>query len=324
MVDLKKNKRISVAPMLDWTTTDFRVLARLLNPHIVLYSEMVTTGAILHGDKNRHLDFHTSEQPVVLQLGGSNPSELAECSRIGEDWGYTEINLNVGCPSDRVQHNKIGACLMAEPELVAECFYQMQQAVSIPVTIKHRIGIDHLDSYEHMLNFVDTVAQAGCTHFITHARIALLKGLSPKENREIPPLRYNDVYRLKRDRPHLTIEINGGIKTLEETNQHLQVVDGVMIGREAYHNPYLLSELAHHFHNTPLADRFAIMETMINYMQERLDAGVPLSIMTRHILGIFQNLPHARKWRQALSGGNAQSINDVKNALSMMQQLLND
>lgn len=322
--DLKTKHRISIAPMLDWTTRDFRFFARLFNPNVIMYSEMVTTGAILHGDAHRHLDFNVKEQPIVLQLGGSNPQELAQCSKMGEDWGYNEINLNVGCPSDRVQHNKIGACLMAEPELVAECFYQMQKAVSIPVTIKHRIGIDHLDSYEHMLNFVDTVAQAGCQHFIVHARIALLNGLSPKENREIPPLRYDDVYRLKQERPHLTIEINGGIKTLDETVQHLQHVDGVMIGREAYHNPYLLAELAQHFDSQTLVNRFDVMQTMLNYMQQRLDEGVPLSLMTRHILGLFQNLPYARKWRQALSGGNAKNLNDVAQALAMMQTALNN
>lgn len=321
-IDTHHDFRLSIAPMLDWTTTDYRYFARLFNRHIVLYSEMITTGAILHGDKARHLDFHAFEQPLVLQLGGSNPQELAECCKIGEDWGYAEINLNVGCPSDRVQHNKIGACLMAEPELVAECFTQMQQAVDIPVTVKHRIGIDNLDSYEHLRHFVDTVAQAGCQHFIVHARIALLNGLSPKENREIPPLRYEDVYRLKQERPDLTIEINGGIKTVDETRQHLQHVDGVMIGREAYHHPYLLAELAHHLYGDELVNRFDIMEQMLDYMQQRIQHDVPLSVMTRHILGLFQHLPHARKWRQALSGGNAKTLDDVRRALNEMKMLL--
>ncbi len=323
-IETKENIRLSIAPMLDWTTTDFRYFARLFNPNVIMYSEMITTGAILHGDKTRHLEFHAQECPIVLQLGGSNPKELAECSRIGQEWGYNEINLNVGCPSDRVQHNKIGACLMAEPDLVAECVAEMQQAVDIPVTVKHRIGIDQHDSYEFMLNFVDTVAQAGCTHFIVHARIALLQGLSPKENRDIPPLRYEDVYRLKQERPHLTIEINGGIKTVTETAQHLQHVDGVMIGREAYHNPYLLAELAQHFDGIALPNRFDIMEKMLDYMQQRVDNGVPLSIMTRHLLGLFQHLPHGRKWRQALSGGNAKQLDDVRTALAEMRQLLAD
>ncbi|MDO4224028.1 MAG: tRNA dihydrouridine(20/20a) synthase DusA [Acinetobacter sp.] len=320
VIDFKVNSRISVAPMMDWTTRDYRYLARLLNPHVVLYSEMVTTGAILHGDQARHLDFDAKELPLVLQLGGSDPQQLAECSRIGEQWGYSAINLNVGCPSDRVQHNKIGACLMAEPDLVAECITAMQNAVKIPVTIKHRIGIDHLDSYEQMLQFVDTVAVTGCQHFIVHARIALLNGLSPKENREIPPLRYDDVYRLKQERPHLTIEINGGIKTVAEVEQHLQHVDGVMIGREAYHHPYLLAELAQHFDGIALPNRIEIMQQMLDYMAQRVASGVPLSVMTRHILGLFQHLPNARKWRQALSGGNAKTLADVERAVQMMQQ----
>ncbi len=296
--------RISVAPMMDWTTKDYRFFARLFNPNVVLYTEMVTTGAILFGDAKRHLGYNAQEHPIVLQLGGSNPQELATCTKMAEDWGYDEVNLNVGCPSDRVQNNKIGACLMAEPDLVAECIHSMQKVVNIPVTVKHRIGIDDMQSYEEMLHFVDTVAATGCTHFVVHARIAILKGLSPKENREVPPLRYEDVYRLKQERPHLTIEINGGIKTFAETQAHLQHVDGVMIGREAYHNPYLLAELGQLW-NLEAPDRFDIMEQMLPYIEQRLAEGAPLSIITRHILGLFQNLPGARKWRQALSGGNA-------------------
>ncbi|MCU4581822.1 tRNA dihydrouridine(20/20a) synthase DusA [Acinetobacter gyllenbergii] len=310
--------RISVAPMMDWTTKDYRFFARLFNPNVVLYTEMVTTGAIIYGGANRHLDFNQQEQPIVLQLGGSNPQELATCTKMAEDWGYNEVNLNVGCPSDRVQNNKIGACLMAEPNLVAECIHSMQKAVSIPVTVKHRIGIDDMHSYEEMLHFVDTVAATGCTHFIVHARIAILQGLSPKENREVPPLRYEDVYRLKQERPHLTIEINGGIKTFEETQQHLQYVDGVMIGREAYHNPYLLAEMGQLW-NLETPDRFEIMQQMMPYIHQRVAEGAPLSIITRHILGLFQNLPGARKWRQALSGGNAKTITDIENAIQNIQ-----
>ena len=212
---------------------------------------------------------------------------------MAEDWGYDEVNLNVGCPSDRVQNNKIGACLMAEPDLVAECIHTMQKVVNIPVTVKHRIGIDDMQSYEEMLHFVDTVAATGCRYFVVHARIAILKGLSPKENREVPPLRYEDVYRLKQERPHLTIEINGGIKTFAETQAHLQHVDGVMIGREAYHNPYLLAELGQLW-NLEAPDRFDIMEQMLPYIEQRMAEGAPLSIITRHILGLFQNLPGAR------------------------------
>lgn len=313
--------RISVAPMMDWTTRDYRFFARLFNPNIVLYTEMVTTGAIIYGDAARHLNFNKEEHPIVLQLGGSNPQALATCTKMAQDWGYDEVNLNVGCPSDRVQNNKIGACLMAEPELVAECITAMQQAVDIPVTVKHRIGIDDMQSYEEMLHFVDTVAQTGCKHFIVHARIALLQGLSPKENRDIPPLRYEDVYRLKCERPELTIEINGGVKTLAETQGHLQHVDGVMIGREAYHNPYLLAELGQLWH-LDMPDRFAIMDQMMPYIAQRMSEGAPLSIITRHILGLFQNLPGARKWRQALSGGNAKTYQDVEHALAQMKQRL--
>ena len=317
-IDKQKDFRISVAPMMDWTTKDYRFFARLFNPNVVLYTEMVTTGAIIYGGANRHLDFNKEEYPIVLQLGGSNPQELATCTKMAEDWGYNEVNLNVGCPSDRVQNNKIGACLMAEPDLVAECIHSMQKAVSIPVTVKHRIGIDDMQSYEEMLHFVDTVAATGCTHFIVHARIAILQGLSPKENREVPPLRYEDVYRLKQERPHLTIEINGGIKTFEETQQHLQHVDGVMIGREAYHNPYLLAEMGQLW-NLEAPNRFDIMQQMIPYIYQRVAEGAPLSIITRHILGLFQNLPGARKWRQALSGGNAKTITDIENAIQNIQ-----
>ena len=310
--------RISVAPMMDWTTKDYRYFARLFNPNVVLYTEMVTTGAIIYGDAKRHLDFNAQEFPLVLQLGGSNAKDLATCTKMAQDWGYNEVNLNVGCPSDRVQNNKIGACLMAEPNLVAECIHSMQNAVSIPVTVKHRIGIDDMHSYEEMLHFVDTVAATGCTHFIVHARIAILQGLSPKENREVPPLRYEDVYRLKQDRPQLTIEINGGIKTFAETQAHLLHVDGVMIGREAYHNPYLLAEMGQLW-NVDMPNRFEIMQQMMPYIQQRVAEGAPLSIITRHILGLFQNLPGARKWRQALSGGNAKTIADIEQALTNIQ-----
>ena len=316
-----QNPRISVAPMMDWTTRDYRFFARLFNPNIIMYTEMVTTGAILFGGAARHLDFNSEEHPIVLQLGGSNPKDLATCTKMAQDWGYDEVNLNVGCPSDRVQNNKIGACLMAEPDLVAECIAEMQNAVDIPVTVKHRIGIDDMHSYEEMLHFVDTVAKTGCNNFIVHARIALLQGLSPKENRDVPPLRYEDVYRLKQDRPHLMIEINGGIKTFAETQEHLKHVDGVMIGREAYHNPYLLAELAQLWNiNTP--NRFDIMAEMMPYIAKRMAEGAPLSIITRHILGLFQNLPGARKWRQALSGGNAKTLKDVEIALLNIQDAI--
>ena len=320
-IETAQSPRISVAPMMDWTTKDYRFFARLFNPNIIMYTEMVTTGAIIHGDAKRYLDFNQEEHPIVLQLGGSNPQDLATCSKMARDWGYNEINLNVGCPSDRVQNNKIGACLMAEPDLVAECIDAMRHAVDIPVTVKHRIGIDDMQSYEEMLHFVDTVAKTGCNNFIVHARIALLKGLSPKENRDVPPLRYEDVYRLKQDRPDLLIEINGGIKTYAETQEHLKHVDGVMIGREAYHNPYLLAELGQLW-NLDTPDRFDIMQQMLPYIAQRMAEGAPLSIITRHILGLFQNLPGARKWRQALSGGNAKTLKDVETALFNIQEAM--
>ena len=316
-----KDFRISVAPMMDWTTKDYRFFARLFNPNVIMYTEMVTTGAIIHGDAKRHLDFNQEEHPIVLQLGGSNPKDLATCSKMAQDWGYNEVNLNVGCPSDRVQNNKIGACLMAEPDLVAECIAEMRNAVDIPVTVKHRIGIDDMQTYEEMLHFVDTVAKTGCDNFIVHARIALLKGLSPKENRDVPPLRYEDVYRLKQDRPNLLIELNGGVKTFAETQAHLQQVDGVMIGREAYHNPYLLAELGQLW-QLDAPDRFEIMAKMLPYISQRMAEGAPLSIITRHILGLFQNLPGARKWRQALSGGNAKTLTDIENAIQNIQEAM--
>jgi tRNA-dihydrouridine synthase A len=293
-------KVLSVAPMMDWTDRHCRYFLRLFNRHAHLYTEMVTTGALLYGDRHRFLRFDNQEQPVILQLGGANPQELAQCSKFAEDYGYYAVNLNVGCPSDRVQKNKIGACLMAEPELVAECISAMQAAVQIPVTIKHRIGIDNLDSYEHLYKFVETVAQTGCQTFIVHARIAILQGLSPKENREVPPLRYDDVYQLKRDFPHLDIHINGGIKTVDEISQHWQHLDGVMMGREAYHNPYILANaLSLWSEEAPTAHQ--ILESYYPFMEQELASGVPLMQMTRHILGLFQGMAGARKWRQHLS-----------------------
>jgi tRNA-dihydrouridine synthase A len=300
LTDKPKAKVLSVAPMMDWTDRHCRYFLRLFNRHVHLYTEMVTTGALLYGDRHRFLHFDNQEHPVILQLGGANPQDLAQCSKFAEDYGYDAVNLNVGCPSDRVQKNKIGACLMAEPELVAECISTMQAAVKIPVTIKHRIGIDHLDSYEHLYKFVETVAQTGCQTFIVHARIAILQGLSPKENREVPPLRYDDVYQLKRDFPHLDIHINGGIKTVDEISQHWQHLDGVMMGREAYHNPYILAK-ALSLWDEEASTAHQILEAYYPFMEQELSAGVPLMQMTRHILGLFQGMAGARKWRQHLS-----------------------
>lgn len=312
MVDMT-NKRLSVAPMIDWTTTDYRYFARLFNPHVYLYTEMISTGALIHGNRARHLRFDTLEHPLVLQLGGADISEMTQCAEFAQQYGYDEVNINVGCPSDRVQHNKIGACLMAEPKIVADLVTHMQAAVDIPVTVKHRIGIDDFDSYEFMVDFVQTVAAAGCTRFIVHARTAWLQGLSPKQNREIPPLRYDDVYRLKQDFPELDIEINGGIDTVADIEAHLQHIDGVMIGRAFYHNPYLLAE-ANSLWGKPAPKRSEILEQLYPYLQEQIEKGEALPTMTRHYLGLFQGLMGARKWRQALSGKPQLTLDDVKRA----------
>lgn len=294
-------KKLSVAPMMDWTTRHARNFLRLCHPHVRLYTEMVTTQALVFGDVPRHLRYEAAEHPIALQLGGSDIKDLVHCAKLGQDWGYDEINLNVGCPSDRVQQGRIGACLMAEPALVGEALAAMQAAVDIPVTVKHRIGIDGLEHYHDMLNFVDTVASFGCTHFIVHARIAILAGLSPKENRDVPPLRYADVYRLKTERPQLQIEINGGIKTVAEITEHWQHTDGVMIGREAYQNPYLLVQAQQLWGVTELSTRGDILRAYLPFVERELVAGCPLNHMTRHILGLFQGEPGGRRFRQVLS-----------------------
>ena len=319
MLDMT-NKRLSVAPMIDWTTTDYRYFARLFNPHVYLYTEMISTGALLHGNRARHLRFDTSEHPLVLQLGGADIHEMTQCAEFAQQHGYDEVNINVGCPSDRVQHNKIGACLMAEPETVANLVKNMQAAVDIPVTVKHRIGIDHFDSYEFMSDFVQTVAAAGCTRFIVHARTAWLQGLSPKQNREIPPLRYDDVYRLKQDFPELTIEINGGIESIADIVAHLQHIDGVMIGRAFYHNPYLLAE-ANTLWNQPIPKRSEILSELYPHLRQQVAQGESLSTMTRHYLGLFQGLTGARKWRQALSGKPHLTLEDFEQAAFEVLQL---
>ncbi len=298
------NRRFSVAPMMDWTTSDCRVFHRLMSRHTLLYTEMVTTGALIHGDAARHLRYHDSEHPVALQLGGSDPKALAQCAQMAQEWGYDEVNLNVGCPSDRVQNNMIGACLMAHPKLVAECLAEMQAAVRIPITVKHRLGIDDLDSFEHLHQFVDTVKESGCRSFTIHARKAILDGLSPKENRDIPPLIYDHVYRIKALYPELEVIINGGIKTLEECDTHLQHVDGVMIGREAYQNPWpLLSQAdARYFgddHDIP--GRMETALAFIPYLEQRLAEGAPLYAVTKHLLGLFHGQRGGKQFRRYLS-----------------------
>jgi tRNA-dihydrouridine synthase A len=289
--------------MMDWTDRHCRYFLRLLSRHALLYTEMVSTGALLHGDTHRLLGFDAAEQPLALQLGGSNPAELAACSRLGQSAGYREINLNVGCPSDRVQHYRMGACLMAEPGLVADCIKAMQDAVDIPVTVKCRIGIDALDSQEYLDAFIATVAAAGCRSFIIHARIALLQGLSPKENREIPPLNYPRVHRVKEQYPELDIIINGGIRTLDECTAQLALVDGVMLGREAYHNPWLLHGVdSTLFGDTPrCATRFEVIEAFYPYVEQQLQQGAQLQHLTRHVLGLFQGVAGGKRFRRHLS-----------------------
>lgn len=300
--------------MLDWTDRHFRFFLRQISRHMLLYTEMVTTGAILHGDRERHLGYDDAEHPLALQLGGSDPQELAACARIASDFGYDEINLNVGCPSDRVQSGRFGACLMAEPQLVADGIAAMIAATPIPVTVKHRIGIDDLDSYQALCHFVSTVAEAGCQRFVVHARKAWLQGLSPKENRDIPPLRYDIVYQLKRDFPQLSIVLNGGIQDLESSLTHLRQVDGVMIGRAAYHDPYLLAGadrmLFGDLHSTPT--RHQVLERMLPYIEQQLAHGQRLHNITRHLLGLFHNCPGARQWRRHLSEHAPRRHNDLK------------
>lgn len=298
-------RRLSIAPMLDWTDRHYRYFARQISRNSWLYTEMVTTGALLHGDVARHLGFDEAEHPLALQLGGSEPDELARCARLALDWGYDEVNLNVGCPSERVQKGAFGACLMAEPALVADCVKAMRDAVgdALDVTVKHRIGIDRVEEYDFLRGFVDTVADAGCRTFIVHARNAILKGLSPKENREIPPLKYDYVYRLKQERPELEILINGGVKTLAEIDAHLQHVDGVMVGREAYHNPWLMADWDQRYYGAAArsGDRVDVALAMVPYIERQLAAGHKVRNVARHILGLFQGVPGARAWRRMLS-----------------------
>jgi tRNA-dihydrouridine synthase A len=304
---LHRARRLSVAPMMDWTDRHCRYFHRLLSSNALLYTEMVTTGALLHGDVQRHLDFSEQEYPVALQLGGSEPADLAKAAKLGEQWHYSAINLNCGCPSERVQRGAFGACLMAEPRLVADCVKAMKDAVSIPVTVKHRIGIDKVEHYEFMSDFVGTLALAGCNEFIVHSRNAWLQGLSPKQNRDVPPLRYELVYRLKREFPNLHISINGGVTTSEQVAAHLAQVDGVMIGREAYHNPWWLASWDEAFFsggrdiNPNIATRDSIEDAMVVYMQEQAKRGVHWYAVARHMLGLRNGLPGARFWRQVWS-----------------------
>jgi tRNA-dihydrouridine synthase A len=339
------NRSLAVAPMLDYTDRHFRWFVRRITRRTLLYTEMVTSGAVLHGgDRERFLGFDEDEHPVALQLGGSDPRELAICARLGAERGYDEINLNVGCPSDRVQNGRFGACLMAEPTLVADCVKAMRDAVDVPVTVKHRIGIDERDSYEALCDFVGTVAAAGCDVFIVHARKAWLSGLSPKENRTVPPLRYDVVHRLKRDFPGLTIVLNGGIESLDAVQAQLAHVDGVMMGRAAYHVPWVLAEadvrifvavqagrpgpavakvesLARPPEARSPATRFTrrtVAEAMLPYLEAQAATGVPVSRVTRHLLGLFHDVPGARAWRRALSATGEQTVETYRAALAAL------
>ncbi len=296
--------RISVAPMMDWTDRHCRYFHRLLTRHALLYTEMVTTGALLHGDVPRHLRFSGEEHPLALQLGGSEPGELAHCARLGAEWGYDEINLNCGCPSERVQRGAFGACLMAEPQLVADCVKAMVDAVSLRVTVKHRIGIDKIENYAFVRDFVGAVSDAGCNSFIVHARNAWLKGLSPKQNRELPPLRYELVHRLKHDFPALQFSINGGIVGNAQVHEQLRLLDGVMVGREAYHNPWWLAQWdAEFFGATPaMMTRESVEAQMCDYMvREAAENGIAWPFIARHMLGLRNGLPGSRRWRQVWS-----------------------
>ncbi|MBU2892123.1 tRNA dihydrouridine(20/20a) synthase DusA [Colwellia sp. D2M02] len=294
--------KLSIAPMLDWTDRHCRYFYRVMSKHTVLYTEMVTTGAILHG-KGDYLAYNDAEHPLVLQLGGSDVKAMVECAKIAEQYGYDEVNINVGCPSDRVQNGRFGACLMAEPALVAECVNEMQAATNVPVTVKSRIGIDDLDSYEFLHAFVEQVAQAGCEHFIIHARKAWLSGLSPKQNRDVPPLDYSRVYQIKQDFSNIAISINGGIKSFAEANQHLAHVDGVMIGREIYNSPYMLATADNDIYgeNNSILTREQVMNTMVDYINHTVSEGGRAWHVLRHMLGLCNGLAGARHFRRHLS-----------------------
>ncbi|MEZ9056091.1 tRNA dihydrouridine(20/20a) synthase DusA [Vibrio sp. 10N.261.49.A5] len=323
-----QSNRLSVAPMLDWTDRHCRYFHRLLSQQTLLYTEMVTTGAILHG-KGDFLEYNEQEHPLALQLGGSNPVDLAACAKLAGERGYDEVNLNVGCPSDRVQNGRFGACLMAEPELVADCVSAMKEVTDIPITVKTRIGIDDQDSYEFLTKFVSTVSEkGGCEQFTIHARKAWLSGLSPKENREIPPLDYDRAYQIKKDFSDLVIAVNGGITTLEQTKEHLQHLDGVMIGREAYHSPFILAEVDQQIFglDTPIKKRSQVVEEMYPYIERQLSNGASLGHISRHMLGLFQSMPGARQWRRYISENahkKGAGIEVIQTALAKIPKELN-
>lgn len=303
--------RLCIAPMMDWTDRHCRYFHRQVAPEARLYTEMVTTGALVHGDVPRHLDFDAAERPVALQLGGSDPVALAQCARLGASWGYDEINLNCGCPSDRVQNGSFGACLMAEPALVADCVKAMVDAVDVPVTVKHRIGLDRNEDYGFVRDFVGTVAAAGCDVFLVHARNAWLKGLSPKQNREVPPLRYDIVASLKREFPSSTFVVNGGLSTVAAIGDALERFDGVMIGRAAYHDPWLLHQLDRSPRQDGIATRAGVVAAMRDYCDVQRLRGIALRAVVRHMLGLYHGQPAAKAWRRLLSDADALRDADV-------------
>ena len=326
---MSESHKFSVAPMLHCTDRHFRFLARILSKKCFLYTEMITTGALIYGNRERWLRLHDDENPVALQLGGSKPNEMAQCAELAEKYKFDEVNINVGCPSDRVQAGKFGAYLMLEPEIVSSCIKAMKAASDIEVTVKTRIGVDDQDNYEFLKHFVEKIAAADCKTFVIHARKAHLSGLSPRQNRSIPPLRYEYVYRLKQDFPELTIILNGGIKDTQEILAHLKELDGVMVGREAYDNPYFLSEIDEIIFKTSTKSisRFAVLDQYKLYMQSELDNGVPLKVLAQHVFGLFNGLPGARSWRRYLSehiyskDAGLDVINDAVKAVSEFEQV---
>ncbi len=319
---MRLNHTFSIAPMMAWTDRHCRAFHRLLSPDAVLYTEMLTTGALLHGDSAPMLAFSDPEHPVVLQLGGSDPADLARCASMAASKGYDEVNLNIGCPSERVQKGAFGACLMSEPALVAECVRAMQQTVEIPVSVKCRIGVDQHDSYDFLARFVDTLATAGVQHFIIHARTALLKGLSPAQNREIPPLRYPRVHAIKSDFPELTISLNGGITSIAQVHEHLARVDGVMLGRAAYKNPWLIAEVSHALFRNPLpGSRSDILDRYLPYVEQQLAEGTRLHTITRHLHGLFNGLRGARQYRRFLSENDSRPGADTQVLLDAASQV---
>jgi tRNA-dihydrouridine synthase A len=310
--------RLTTAPMMDWSDRHCRFFFRLLAPRARVYTEMVTSAALIHGNVARHLDFNAEEHPVALQLGGSEPADLAHCAKLGERWGYDEINLNCGCPSERVQKGAFGACLMAEPALVRQCVRAMRDAVSVPVTVKHRIGIDAVEHYDFVRDFVGTVAQGGCDVFIVHARNAILKGLSPKENREVPPLKYDYVAQLKRDFPALTFVLNGGLADVEACTNALATCDGVMLGRSAYHDSETLMHVHAVMFDAPLPQKSAIVAAMVAYCEREIAKGIALKNITRHLLGFYQGMNGAKAWRRTLSDPSLLARNDPQLLMQAM------